>query len=1099
MTCCSLMDKCRCMTTEIQQALKQYARAIRDLLRADPNAAETALAPSFQDLVKNLLPLLTAVPPLTVAPEYKKPGIGRPDIALIRPGQPARAFVELKAPAKDANPERWKGAHDKRQYERLKELSRWSSSNFVEFHLFSLDEQLGSATIVPAKALKPDTDDKAADKAIEAHQPGQFLDLLATLARADAPTARDDRHLAELLAHAARIVKSAVEERVLDLRGEGKDNDALMMVRNTFKDVLYAHPEAGGYAAKDFDSLFASAFAQTLAFGLLLVREHLSASGTEADKQLVDADAWKHMPDEHPLLKAALRVLSEEEVTSQIGIGFDVMRDCVNSFAPEILALRKDGSDPIITFYEYFLAIFDPAARERYGVYYTPIEVVRYMTGALDRALRENLGTLGLRDKDVTILDPATGTGTFLLGIAERVRDQAMEAEGGKAATLALRNLAGRMFGFELLVGPYAVAHYRLHHALRYRPADDDEDAPQPVKLPRLGVYLADTLSEPGMVTPTGKLGIPGIPIDDERARANEVKEKQRILAIIGNPPYKRLDEGENETLVGRWMDEKWEDLKQPVKDAGQGGQLNTFPEFSVAFWRWAIWKLFEAENAPQKGVIAFITNRKFLTGWPYAGLRKMMRERFDRIEVIDLRGDVRAGTRGDVDTDQGVFNIKVGTCITMAIADGSKAKGALAEVRYFDSWSEHLYKRAAKCGWLTTHSAIGSADEWVPIDRSVLDDFRPDPFQNGEWLSLPEAFVFSLSGMQTKRDNFVYDVSKEALAERIRTFGKAETSTARQMFHDTRDRSWQAAQAVEFADANIQPAAYRPFDTRFLYNHKAYGDFLRPDLQSAWGAKNVCIYSMPAGVGSGPGGWCHGDLPDYHAFRGSYGGYAFPLFDHRKGPSANNLNPALLAALSEAYGLTVTPEQVFDSILCLLSAQSYTRRFAEDLEDVFPHVPFPASHATFAEAARIGAEIRALEAFQRSPVADFWPKAFCKLAADLTGTETIEDISWSEGTLSVWKAGGQPVPLATGLPESVWQFSVSGYRVLPRWIEGRKGLSVETYWPELREVAARIHELIHWFAQADLVLEATLDDTLTRQELGFPSSDVQEADEGDE
>ena len=149
------------------------------------------------------------------------------------------------------------------------------------------------------------------------------------------------------------------------------------------------------------------------------------------------------------------------------------------------------------------------------------------------------------------------------------------------------------------------------------------------------------------------------------------------------------------------------------MRDAGQGNQLNTFPELSVAFWRWAIWKLFEAENAPQRGVIAFISNRKYLTGWPYAGLRKMLRERFDRIEVIDLRGDVRRGERAGVAADQGVFNIMVGTAITLAIADGSKAAGELAEVRYLDSWTEGLFARRAKLDWLLAGADAGKQPEF--------------------------------------------------------------------------------------------------------------------------------------------------------------------------------------------------------------------------------------------------------------------------------------------------------------------------------------------------------------------------------------------------
>jgi len=163
-------------------------------------------------------------------------------------------------------------------------------------------------------------------------------------------------------------------------------------------------------------------------------------------------------------------------------------------------------------------------------------------------------------------------------------------------------------------------------------------------------------------------------------------------LAIIGNPPYRRLEEGENRTLVGRWLDGLWDDLKEPVREAGQGGQLNTFPELSVAFWRWAIWKLFESDHAPNRGVVAFISNRKYLTGWPYAGLRKMLRERFDRIEIIDLRGDVRRGERAGIEHDEGVFNIMVGTAITVAVADGTKPDGELAEVFYQDCWTEGLF-----------------------------------------------------------------------------------------------------------------------------------------------------------------------------------------------------------------------------------------------------------------------------------------------------------------------------------------------------------------------------------------------------------------------
>lgn len=1067
------------------QALKQYARAVRQKRRAHAGVSEPALAPDFQALVTALLPMLDAVPPITVVPEFQKLGAGRPDIALVTPGQPPRAFIELKAPTKPPSPTNWRDSHDKRQFERLKELKLWAASNFVEFHLWARDEAQRSAVVVPPKALAPETGDGSADALIDTHDPQPFLDLLTTLCRATPPMATKAEELAGFLAHSARFVRSAVQERLLD-DDETLGLRALKRVRETFRDVLYAKPEAGGYSSADFDELFSSAFAQTLAFGLLLVRESLSEKpGLTAERRQVGHDAWEHMPEEHPLMRAALRVLSEKEVREEFGVGFDVMRDTVNGFAPEILAIQPNGRDPIIHFYEDFLATFDPAARERYGVYYTPIEVVRYIVGAVDRVLRERLGRDGLGDETVTLLDPATGTGTFLLGVAERLRDQVQRDESGPAAGVALRGLAKRMFGFELLVGPYAVAHYRLHHALRFRQGDQEEGGePQPVKLPRLGVYLADTLGDPHAPATIGALGAAGLPIEDERSLAHRIKTEQPILAILGNPPYRRLLGNERETLVGRWMaggrDEggnpvegRWDDLKKPVSEAGKGNQLNTFEELSVAFWRWALWKLFEADNAPRRGVVAFITNRKFLTGWPYAGLRRMMRERFDRIEVIDLRGDVRAGPRGDIAGDEGVFNIMVGTAITVAIADGSKPADELAEVAYVDAWEHDRFTKKGKLAWVEAASEAGDLGSWVPVERGPLEDFRPKPFQNGEWVSLPEAFGFWKSGMKSGADPIFVAADKERLPTQV-------AARLAERDNPTLDISL------------VKRLAYRPLDSRWYY---ADLDLLQrpgPAMHRAWGESNVGMYSMPTGVSAGPAVWCHGFLPDYHAFRGSYGGYAFPLHDRRKGVDVSNLNPALVAALSAAYGRAVAPADVFDAILCLLSATSYTTAFAEDLEDVFPHIPFPADPATFDRAVAVGREIRAVESVARAPAKQ--PPSFVRLASDAEGELVLS--AYADGAITIGERGTGRL---TGIPRAVWDFQVSGYAVLRRWIEGRVGLPAESVYKELRDVALRIAELIHRFDEADLVLTVTLADTLSRDKLGFPCAQPEIVDAPDE
>jgi predicted helicase len=853
-------------------------------------------------------------------------------------------------------------------------------------------------------------------------------------------------------------------------------------VRQEFRDVLYAHPEAAGYSATDFDALFSAAFAQTLAFGLLLVRE-----GTG---KAVGPDAWEHMPDEHPLMRTALRVLSLPEVVRDVGIGFDVMCDTVNSFAPEILVIPPGGRDPILYFYEDFLRIFDPQARERYGVYYTPVEVVRYMVGALDRSLRDNLRTQGLRDPAVTILDPATGTGTFLLGIAERVRAQAGAEAGEGMAALALQNLAHRMFGFELLVGPYAVAHYRLHHALRSSHAEGEGEG-ETLELPRLGVFLADTLAAPGAAAAAGPLGFVSDGIADERREANRIKAEQPILAIIGNPPYRRLEEGENRTLVGDWMDRLWDDLKEPVRNAGQGNQLNTFPELSIAFWRWAIWKLFEADNAPRRGVVAFISNRKFMTGWPYAGLRKMLRERFDRIEIVDLRGDVRTGERAGVEADQGVFNIQVGTAITLAIADGSEADGEAAEVYYHDTWTDGLFSRRAKLDWLMSGAEAGMQPDAVAVERDLLDDMRPMPFQNGEWVSLSSCFMFRRSGIQTKRDHFVYSPSRGLLAERLTEFPQLSGEAAREAFSETSARPWSAARAQPVAEELIRLVAYRPLDLRWLYNHPSFIDRPRPELQEVWGTNNVCLYAMPGGTGAGPSVWCHGLLPDYHAFRGR-GGYAFPLHDRRPNIDRPNIPPTLIRSLSRAYGDPVPAENLFDAILCLLSATSYTLCFAEDLEDVFPHVPFPHEPDVFRDAVRIGREIRAVETFAREPGEAYRRPHFVRVTTQPHGA--VAPVEYADGAITLCADGTGRI---TGLPHAVWNFSVSGYRLLPRWIEARAGLPADLVLVrELRDICGRIAELIDLFAEADNVLKATLRATLSREALGFAPAG-QDANDG--
>src|SRR3984893_4337113 len=377
----------------VVESLIAYALRIRELRRAGPSNLEQALAPAFQRLLESLPPHFSANG-LVVVPEFATPGVARPDIALKRAGQPARAFVELKAPTKPGDPARYRDAHDKRQFVRFQSLPVWAISNFSSLRVFQRDDPIASIEIVPEAALGPETNDTKAERLIRNGDPTGLIKALTPLALADPPSARDAEELAANLAHAARLVRSIVEDRLAELNEAGEANPALQDVRHTFREVLYAHPQAAGYDARRFDPLFAAAFAQTLAFGLLLVRE--------ATDQAAGREAWQNMPPEHALMQATLRVLSQEEIVRDVGVGFDIILDTVNTFEPAILARKTGKPDPILNFYEDFLQVFDPVARGRYGVYYTLVEVVTYMVASLDRALRADLGTAGLTDPAVT-------------------------------------------------------------------------------------------------------------------------------------------------------------------------------------------------------------------------------------------------------------------------------------------------------------------------------------------------------------------------------------------------------------------------------------------------------------------------------------------------------------------------------------------------------------------------------------------------------------------------------------------------------------------------------------------------------------------------
>jgi len=344
-----------------------------------------------------------------------------------------------------------------------------------------------------------------------------------------------------------------------------------------------------------------------------------------------------------------------------------LLRAAADDLVWQVGTVKGAGNDAVIHFYEDFLAAYDKDERIDRGIYYTFPPLVEYAVRAADDALESRFGIDGLADERVRLLDPAVGTGTFLVGVAERAIARVTEREGeALVPSLITTHLLPHLYGFELLPAPYAICHLKLNsfYEQRGRALGSNE---------RANVFLTNSLAEP--IAPTGGF-LPAIgAIVAEAQQADAVKRDVPILVIIGNPPYRESSHNKEhlaeEMKVFRTVD------GVPMKDR------NTRPldDDYLRFLRWSVAKLLEQETSPGCGIIAMVTNSSFLARKITRGVRKFLLERFDELRVLDLHGNQRDWFRGRV--DQKVFpDVQVGIAITLFIRLGTEHK-APARVFY--------------------------------------------------------------------------------------------------------------------------------------------------------------------------------------------------------------------------------------------------------------------------------------------------------------------------------------------------------------------------------------------------------------------------------
>lgn len=872
----------------------------------------------------------------------------RLDMAVRRGTGAVIGHVELKAPSKSANPKKPAGwsAHDKNQWKKLQEHPNLIYCNGREWTLWNQNPKAPTATA--------STDDPAALIAL--------LDLFLAWTPI-VPTT--PKALAKALAPLARLLRDSVHDY---LSGVGKKppKGGLPSLYATWSEVVMPGAD---------HKKFADSFAQVFTYGLLLAR--MDSGHTHVMKT---ADAAEALNDHgHKLLSSVLQLMSQPASRKPVEQQLSLLETTIGAVVPDQISKK---SDPWMYFYEDFLAAYDQKMRKQAGVYYTPVEVIQAQARLVDTVLTSRFGEAFSSD-EVKVLDPAVGTGPYLMEVARRVLD------GNPAPADAAEELSRRLYGFELLVGPYAVAHMRLTQQLE---ATGTSLADKGVN-----VFLTDTLTDPGVLSGDNEQSTIWEVLDnisEENRRAGLVKsDRTSIRVVLGNPPYQRTSRAQALGQV-RVLDHRNVVLEatpdspalidaviDPLKAAGGGQHAKNLYNFYVFFWRWAIWKACE-QNPKEAGVVSFITASSFLRGPAFSGLRELMRREFDEFWIIDLGGDNR-GAR----PEPNVFKIETPVCIAMGVqrpftysgkavkpSDRRKSK---AKVHYQRIHGTAAQKLAALAD--IDDPAISPA-QWTAVTADDWGD-RFVPSRGTAFEKLPQVddvFPWMHSGVQFKRKwpigptadvivrrwESLYPPTPEGRAIDREAFVEASDLSVDDVKHDlfTSEQLHRLSSADGYMSMIApQRYGYRSFDRQCAIPDRRLCARPRPELWQTSSPDQIYLVTLNSPstrLGKGPALTVSAHVPDLHFFRGSFGGRSvMPLWRDSVATDAN-LNSALAATLEQTYGREVGVLEIASYSYGLLGTSAYTERFDDDLEESVARVPFTSNAELFTRVAAFGRDL---------------------------------------------------------------------------------------------------------------------------------------------
>ncbi|ABI64633.1 adenine specific DNA methyltransferase [Maricaulis maris MCS10] len=874
-------------------------------------------------------------------------------------------------------------------------------------------------------------------------------------------TIHSSKKLAEMMAGKAALIKDVMGRALLADRKDKADTP-LVEQYEAFREHLIHDIQPAD---------FADLYAETIAYGLFAARLHDDTLDTFSR-----TEALELLPKSNPFLRSLFSYIAGPDLDDRIAWVIDELAKIF--LACDLKSIMADfgkltgQQDPFLHFYETFLAAYNPAKRKAKGVWYTPEPVVNFIVRAVDEVLKTEFGLAdGLADtskikidwdtgqkamtKDgkrirksgetaketrevhrVQILDPATGTGTFLAEVIKQIAPRIQDIAPGMWSKYIEDDLIPRLHGFELLMASYAMCHMKLDMILTklgYKPTGTP---------PRLSVYLTNSLEE-------GEPADQTLPfaqwLSREAKGANTIKRDMPIMCVIGNPPY--LGEG---GVSEGWLGQLMDDYKKEPGGIEKLKERNPkwINDLYVKFIRMSS-HLIEKNG---EGVLGFITNHGYLDNPTFRGMRWRLMKDFDRIWILDLHGNAKKKeVSPDGRPDKNVFDIQQGVAIIIAVKTG-KGGGGLAEVMQGDLWGARAdkYEALTGCGLASPNFASirpeGPNYPLQPVNQELRTTFEAG-------FNLKEFAPQHAIGIITKRDGVVLSSNREkveSLVQDLALLSVDEVRAKRPEIHDT--AGWSLSRAKENIIAcgtkeKIKPVLNFPFDVKYTYHSdRSLGFLARPVYPTMRHFYNDNIGLMFTRITKDAFSVFVTKFMATHKSASRYDGtyiaplYLYPAEDELDQARRINFDPKLHAKLRK---LATHPEfgepgevAVFDYIYGVLHSPDYRETFAEFLKIDFPRIPWPATPDVFWSVREKGEALRRLHLMEDTAVGET-PYPFLGDGDPVLEARHPDFKATKDGLGDVWINKSQRF---TNVPEIAWGFPIGGYQPAQKWLKDRKG-----------------------------------------------------------